>query len=57
MYDEHQEYERRLHDLQHKSLLSQDDEVEEKRIKVHKLSLKDRMEAILRTHRENRVSA
>ncbi|MES1245249.1 MAG: YdcH family protein [Acidobacteriota bacterium] len=57
LYDEHQEYERRLHDLQHKSLLSQDDEAEEKRIKLHKLALKDQMEAILRTHRESRVSA
>jgi hypothetical protein len=57
LYDEHQEYERRLHDLQHKSLLSQDDEAEEKRIKLHKLVLKDQMEAILRTHRESRVSA
>ena len=57
LYDEHQEYERRLHDLQHKSLLSQDDEAEEKRIKLHKLVLKDRMEVLLRTHRETRVSA
>lgn len=57
LYDEHQDYERRLHDLQHKSLLSQDDEVEEKRIKLHKLALKDQMEAILRTHQESRVSA
>lgn len=57
LYDEHQEYERRLHDLQQKSLLSQDDEAEEKRIKLHKLMLKDQMEAILRTHRESQVSA
>ena len=57
LYDEHQEYERRLHDLQAKSLPSEDDEAEEKRIKLHKLVLKDQMEAILRTHRESRVSA
>lgn len=57
LYEEHQEYERRLNDIQHKSLLSQDDEAEEKRIKLHKLVLKDQMEAILRTHRESRVSA
>lgn len=57
LYDEHQEYERRLHDLQAKSLPSEDDEAEEKRIKLHKLTLKDQMEAILRTHRESRVSA
>jgi uncharacterized protein len=57
LYEEHQEYERRLQDIQQKSLLSQDDEGEEKRIKLHKLVLKDQMEAILRTHRESRVSA
>jgi uncharacterized protein YdcH (DUF465 family) len=57
LYEEHQEYERRLQDIQQKSLLSQDDEAEEKRIKLHKLVLKDQMEAILRAHRETRVSA
>lgn len=57
LYDEHQEYERRLQELNHKSLLSQEDEAEEKRIKLHKLMLKDHMEQILRTHRESRVSA
>jgi uncharacterized protein YdcH (DUF465 family) len=57
LHDEHQDYERRLHDLQAKNLLSEDDEAEEKRIKLHKLVLKDQMEAILRSHRESRVSA
>lgn len=57
LYEEHQEYERRLQDIQQKSLLSQDDEAEEKRIKLHKLVLKDQMEVILRAHRETRVSA
>lgn len=57
LHEEHQEYERRLHDLQGKSLLSEEDEAEEKRIKLHKLALKDQMEAILRSHRETRVSA
>lgn len=50
LHEEHQEYERRLEELNGKSLLSQEDEVEEKRIKLHKLALKDRMEAILREH-------
>ena len=45
-YEEHQEYERRLAEIHHKSMLSQDDEIEEKRIKLHKLALKDRMESI-----------
>jgi uncharacterized protein YdcH (DUF465 family) len=56
LYEEHREYERRLSELNQKSLLSQDDEVEEKKIKLHKLALKDRMEEILRAHRESRVS-
>lgn len=57
LFEEHQEYERRLEEINHKSLLSQDDEVEEKKIKLHKLALKDQMEQILRMHRESRVSA
>jgi uncharacterized protein YdcH (DUF465 family) len=57
LYDEHKDYERRLAEINQKSLLSQDDEIEEKKIKLHKLALKDRMESILRNHREARVSA
>ncbi len=57
LYEEHREYERRLAELTHKSLPSQDDEIEEKKIKLHKLTLKDRMEEILRAHREAHVSA
>jgi len=57
LHEEHQACERRLAEINQKSLLSQDDEIEEKRIKLHKLNLKDHMEAILRLHREARVSA
>jgi uncharacterized protein YdcH (DUF465 family) len=57
LHDEHQESERRLHELNQKSLLSQEDEDEEKKIKLHKLALKDRMEGLLRAHRESRVAA
>ena len=57
LYEEHQAYERRLQEINQKSLLSQDDEIEEKKIKLHKLNLKDRMESMLRAHRESRVSA
>jgi len=57
LHDEHQACERRLAEINQKSLLSQDDEIEEKKIKLHKLNLKDRMESILRAHRESRVSA
>ena len=48
LYDEHQECERRLEELNNKTLLSQEDEIEEKTIKIHKLALKDRMEQMVR---------
>ncbi len=48
LHDEHQECELRLEELKTKSLLSQEDEIEEKRIKIHKLALKDRMEQMVR---------
>jgi uncharacterized protein YdcH (DUF465 family) len=51
LHDEHQECETRLADLAQRSLPSPEDEVEEKRLKIHKLALKDQMEAILREHR------
>ena len=50
LYEEHRDCERRLQDIYQKSLLSQEDEIREKQIKLHKLALKDRMEQILRTH-------
>lgn len=57
LHEEHLACKQRLSEIQQKSLLSQDDEIEEKKIKLHKLTLKDRMEEILRAHREARVSA
>jgi uncharacterized protein YdcH (DUF465 family) len=57
LYEEHQAYERRLQEINQKSLLSQEDEIEEKKIKLHKLALKDHMEQFLRAHRETRVTA
>jgi len=57
MFEEHQLNERRLEELTAKSLPSQDDELEEKQIKLHKLRLKDQMEAILREHRQAGVPA
>ena len=50
LYEEHLEYKQRLVDIRHKSLPSEEDESEIKRIKLHKLSLKDQMEAIIRDH-------
>lgn len=55
--DEHQNYERRLLTLHEKSFFSEEDEHEEKRIKLQKLRLKDRMQEILRTHQEAGVPA
>ena len=57
LHDEHQACERRLAELAQKSLLSQQDEFEEKRIKRHKLTLKDQMAAMLREHEHAAVSA
>ena len=51
LYDEHQECETRLAQLAQRSLPAPEDEVEEKRLKIHKLALKDEMEQILREHR------
>lgn len=48
LFEEHQEFERRLDEIHHKTLPSQDDEIAEKQIKLHKLALKDRMEQLLR---------
>jgi uncharacterized protein YdcH (DUF465 family) len=57
LYDDHQECERRLDELNAKSLLSQDDEIEEKKLKIHKLALKDRMEQLVRSHEDLRATA
>ena len=48
---EHRECEERLSQMVHNALPSQEDEAEEKRLKIHKLALKDRMEAMVREHR------
>lgn len=48
LYEEHQDYEHKLDVIQSKSLPSEQDELELKRIKLHKLTLKDKMEAMLR---------
>ncbi|GMU67592.1 MAG: hypothetical protein AMXMBFR36_38660 [Acidobacteriota bacterium] len=51
LHDEHHECENRLAELAHKTLPDPEDEVEEKRLKIHKLALKDRMEELLREQR------
>ena len=57
LYDDHQGAERQLEELGQKALLSQEDELEVKKLKRHKLFLKDRMEAIVRERKGSRVSA
>jgi len=58
LYEEHQTCERRLDEINQKSFLSQEDEFEQKRLKRHKLTLKDRMHAMLLGQRqEHRASA
>jgi len=57
LFEEHQRFEQRLAELLEKSLLSEEDELEEKQIKRQKLLLKDRMELILRARRTTGVSA
>jgi uncharacterized protein YdcH (DUF465 family) len=51
LHAEHQACEARLAELAHSSLPAPEDEVEEKRLKLRKLSLKDQMESIQREHR------
>lgn len=52
LHDEHRDHEHRLKVLAAKSRLSEDEEIEEKRLKKEKLLIKDRMEAIARNLRE-----
>ena len=57
LYEEHQDCDRRLQAVYEKPFRSQEDETIEKQIKLHKLTLKDRMHALIRDHREARLSA
>jgi uncharacterized protein YdcH (DUF465 family) len=50
--DKHRELESRLHELNHKSYLSEPEQVEEVTLKKRKLQLKDRMEDIVRRYRQ-----
>jgi uncharacterized protein YdcH (DUF465 family) len=57
LHAEHQVLEHQLEALNHKTLHSEDDENETKRIKREKLRLKDEMEQILRSREEAHVPA
>ena len=50
--EKHQELDGRLHTLITKSYLSEPEQVEQVNLKKQKLQLKDRMEDILRRHRQ-----
>ena len=57
LHDEHQQLEKQLEALNQKSLHSEEDETEMKRIKREKLRLKDEMEQALRAADAAHVSA
>lgn len=57
LYDDHQGAESRLHELEQESFLSEENELEIKQLKRHKLFLKDRMAAIVRDRQSAQVSA
>ena len=56
LYDDHQGAKRRLQELAQESFLSEEDELEIKQLKRHKLFLKDRMAAIERDRQASQVS-
>ena len=51
--DQHHQLEDRLHELTAKHYLSEPEQVEEVTLKKKKLQLKDRMEGIMRRHRQD----
>jgi uncharacterized protein YdcH (DUF465 family) len=58
LYQEHQDYERRVDQMVRTHATSTDDEAQLKALKIQKLRLKDRMEEIIRTRIEGgQVSA
>jgi uncharacterized protein YdcH (DUF465 family) len=57
LHEQHQQLERQLDALNHKSLHSEEDETETKRIKREKLRLKDEMEQAMRARQDAHVPA
>jgi uncharacterized protein YdcH (DUF465 family) len=55
LVDKHHQLEDRLHQLTAKGYLSEPEQVEEVTLKKRKLQLKDRMEDILRRHRDGQA--
>ena len=54
--DEHSQYSQRLESLINKKYLSEDEKIEEVRLKKLKLRLKDQMESLEQTYRAGRAS-
>ncbi len=52
LYEEHQQFKRRLESFREKAYLTGEEEMEKKRIQKLKLAQKDRMMAILARYRE-----
>ena len=48
LFEEHQDCEGKLEALHEKPALSEEDQTQAKKIKVHKLALKDQMESMIR---------
>ncbi len=56
LVDEHSQYSQRLESLINKKYLSEDEKIEEVRLKKLKLRLKDQMESLEQTYRAGRAS-
>ncbi len=56
LYEQHQDCERQLDEINQKSFLSQEDEVQEKQLKIQKLHLKDQMQVVLQEHQTENVA-
>jgi uncharacterized protein YdcH (DUF465 family) len=52
LYKKHQNYKQQLQDIRLQPLHSPEDEEQVKRIKIDKLRLKDRMQAMMRLHQQ-----
>ena len=57
LVSKHRQLESRLHELTHKHYLSDTEQIEEVTLKKRKLQLKDKMELILRAHRNGNPRA
>jgi uncharacterized protein len=57
LHEEHQACERQLESIHAKAMFSEEDEVAEKKLKRHKLTLKDHMYAILRRYQARHAHA